>query len=577
MATDSGLNSRQGTILKSKSNRKWIFPVFACGLYAVLYLSLIYYPGLVRMDDFGYLQGVIETLAQGRIQTHQWLEPYSASLSALSSIAYLTTGNFPLSTWGFQSLFVFFNVALLYRLFRFRLDSKASSILALVIGSNPVYWHKCSEFGGTVTTVTFVLLSLWAYLSGRWMWFFLTAFLAFSNRQNSIALLALPVYHFYSGQSHKDKTGTKASPGWASRWALVAGVILFIAGALFLHSQMNQTIAQQYGIYAGMNPGKVSAILHTQLFGIFSGLAFLSIFGLLTGENPRQNLRTNFREPKALLILTLGLWLLPIFWSMPLISFLTPLIGSVDRTFFLQKILLVVIPILLWTLDYRHLKLDGPFCLFAAYIFMSGLRGYWYDFYLIDVALAALFFRFTREGTFSMGPWPIVVAGLLFAANVGWGYGYKLLSDKQKLSVSVYENLERTGKTKVEDMTDATFGYLGWKLFDQYWHHERITYLANFMCYGRRDRVVIESELPWRRTFKSGEATGNVVESGLASIGFFQLRYRVLDKHSSSNIPFCESEPLVLDRSSFRIKPFPLNEREWSQYVEEQRQQIRDR
>ena len=548
----------------SVASRLW--PALALGLFALLYFSLIYYPGLVRMDDFGYLRGIIATLVQGRPQTDAWLEPYSATLSSLSAAAYLLSGNLSLSTWGLQSLFVLGNAALLYRLFRFRFDAGVSALLALVVSTQPGYLHKCSEFAGNASTVTFVLLAFWAYLRGWWAWFFAAAFLAFANRQNSVALLALPAFHFLRGRT-PDSESAEPGPDNAGRWTLAAYGLVFAAAALFLHSRMNRTVAQEYGIYAGMDAGKAAAILHTQIFGILSGLACLSGLGLLMGENAVANVKANIRRPLAPLAFTCVLWLLPFFWSLPLVSFLTPLIGSLDKGFLLQKLLLVGIPILLWLLDYRHLNWDGPFCLFAGYTFLSGMRGYWYDFYLMDVALAALFFRLTREAPSSMGPWASRAAMLLIAVNIAWAYGYKIFSDKQMLSVVVYEKLERAGKVPVEEMTDATFGFLGWKLFDYYRHHERMTYPANFLCFARRDRVVIDTELPWRRHFKSGAAEGTVLEEGRTCIGFFRLRYRVVDRHGKDDVPLCVSEPLKLNRSIYSIQPYPLDNREWSELI----------
>ena len=546
-------------------------PIVALGAYAFFYFTLVYYPGLVRMDDFGYLQGVIETLIQGRPQTHAWLEPYTATLSSLSALAYLVTGNFPLSTWGLQSIFVMLNVALLYRLIRFRLEPGNSALLALAIGTLPIYLHKSSEYGGTVTTLTMVLISLWAYLRGRWARFFIAVFFAFANRQNCIALLALPVYHFLWTKVREPGSARPTGPESGTRWTLAIGTCLFMIAALLLHGKMNHTVAQEYGIYADMDLGKLFAILRTLLFGVFAGLAFISGFGLLTGENPRKNLLDNIRRPWLPAAFTVALWLLPILWAMPLISFLTPLIGSVDRAFFLQKVLLVLIPSLIWVLDFRLIRFNGPFCLFAAYTFLSGLRGYWYDFYLMDVALAALFYRLACETPLHISRWSRLVIAALVVGNIVWAYGYKILSDKQMLTVTVYERMEREGKIPIERMTDATFGFLGWKLFDHYWHHENITYLANFMCYGRRDRVVIESELPWRRSFKTGEAQGILLEEGKVLIGFFQVRYRVVDRQGTENIPFCESEPLVLDRTDFQVKPYPLNAGEWSSLIEARR------
>src|SRR6476659_7481474 len=100
------------------SGRHWPWAAFSA--YLACHFAFLYHPGLMRYDDFAYLRGVIATLAQGKPITHDWLEPYSATLSGLCALAYRATGNFPLSTWGLEAAFTAANFILLYRLLRLR-------------------------------------------------------------------------------------------------------------------------------------------------------------------------------------------------------------------------------------------------------------------------------------------------------------------------------------------------------------------------------------------------------------------------------------------------------------------------
>ena len=453
----------------------------------------MYQPGLIRRDDFGYLQGVVETIAAGRPHTNAWLEPYSATLSGLSAMAYGLTGNFILSTWGLQCVFVLAGAGLLYRLFRDRMSPGASAGLALLVATQPCYWHKCSEFATTVSTLVFAMGALLAYRCRLWVWFFPLVFLAFANRQNSVALVALPAFHLVF-----DRGLRRHEKAW-----IAAGLMMFACAAFLLHAFLNRSIAQSFGIYSWMEMGRTPVIFRSVLFGAAAALGFLSLFGLLTGEDPIARFQANLRKPVAPLLASAVFWLLPILGSLPMISFLTPLIDSLDRAFALQWVLFLAIPFLFWILDWRLIRFDGPLCLALAYAAISGLKGYWCDFYLIDVAMAALFLRLTREAPMRPGRLAFALGAVLLSAHLAWAYGYRIVTDKQRISIVAFESLEREGRASPPAMTDATFGYLGWKLFDHYWRHEKITDLAAFQGYVRRNRIVLETELPWRRSFSA--------------------------------------------------------------------------
>ena len=511
---------------------------------------------MVRYDDFSYLRSAIETIARGQPFTHDWLEPYTATLSSLSALAYLASGNFPFSAWGLEAVFVLANFILLYRLLRTRLISKEAACMTLLVLTQPIFWYKCSEFTSNPFTVTFVLAALLAYLRGNWLRFFIMAFLAFANRQNSIVLLTLPLYQLIQGGKESRKT------------VLISGLMTFGVSALLLHGIMNHTLAQATGIYAKLDWFRIKNVMQAIFVGTYVSLAFLSIFGWLMGSNARSNLKDNVQHPAiptaATAMFILMVWL----GSLPLIDFHTPLIGSLDHTHTLQYILMVLLPATLWILDWKSLEFRPSFLLGCAYIIVSSMKGFWYDAYLIDLALAVLFYLLTREQSRTLSPMSFVTIIVALSLNLVWAYGFKIMGDKDTLSNRVYEGLEREGKADVVNMTDATFGFLGWKLFDHYTRNEAIQTLWSFTNYVRKDRIVLESELPWRRSFKRGSpAEAEILATGWARIGFFRLRYRAMDLHAKGDQTIGKEEFIPLDKEKYRKKILPLNRAEWKDYI----------
>src|SRR6185436_7997272 len=125
-------------------------------------------------------------------------------------------------------------------------------------------------------------------------------------------------------------------------------IAAFVGAALLLHSHLNHTIQQQHGIYAGVSPGMAALILQTFVVGLYAMLGCLAFFDLLAGADPRDRLRANLARPlvPALAsILFIALWFAA---RLPIIQFLTPVLGSLDRTFGVQKALLVAMPAMLW-------------------------------------------------------------------------------------------------------------------------------------------------------------------------------------------------------------------------------------
>lgn len=550
--------------------REWPGTALALSAYAVYYLALLYHPGLVRMDDFGYLRSVGETLAAGWPRTDDWLEPYSAVVSTAGALAYAATGDFPLATWGLHALWSLATFLILHRCLRLRLDQGPSTLLAFALTGLPMYAHKASEFSGNIPTLACVLVAYLLYGARRWVWFFAAAFLAFCNRQNALALLALPGWEALRLATHRNAQGTLGFRNPELRRILIGGAC-FAAAAVAFHFSMNRTVAQELGIYAGFGPTRQLAIARTVAFGICAALAFLSAFSLLTGDSAAANLRANRARPLVPAAATVFFLAVAYITPLPLFSFLTPLLGSLDRGFKMQFLAIAAIPCLYWVLDWRQIRIDAPVFLALGFTAASSFKGFWYDFYLVDVAVGALLFRLTRPHAFAPGAFAKALACGIIAGDLFWALGYKVLSDKQRLSVHIYERLERAGRIAPPDMTDATFGYGGWKLAGPFRDLHTHEDLALFQGYVLRDKVVIDTEAPWRRAYRRGPEGGVILEEGLASIGWMNLKYRVMEIQGNPPVSLLRMPPLDFDRERYQRDPFPLNREEWGLWVEGQR------
>jgi hypothetical protein len=585
--------------------RLWPWAAFAA--YLAFHFAFLYHPGLVRYDDFAYLQGVIATFAAGRPVTHDWLEPYSATLSGLCALAYRLTGDFPLSTWGLEAAFAAANFPLLYRLLRLRLGPRGAACLALALATQPLYWYKCAEFTSNPFTYTFVLIALLAWARGRPSLFYAAAFLAAANRQNQAALLILPALFWARargpallrprGSSRERTAGGRAlaRPRASSRersagrgrWGHAIGIAAFLAGLALVHAALNRTLAQSVGAYAPLDAVRARRIL--QALAVASALvpAFLSAFGLLLGGDPGANLKANLRAPAKAAFATAFFLLIPAWGALPLVDFQTPLIGSADRGHALQLALLVLVPAAYWMLDWDRLRPRPALALCAAYAAIGSLKGLLFDAYLVDIALAALFYRLTeplpgtlpakggtsparrtadaRMAARSEGRAALVL--VLAAAHLAWGYAFGILLDKEALADRDYERLERAGALGPADMTDAPFGYLGWKWFDAFVAEGRPGGLSGFLGYVRRDRTRLQAELPWRHGFKEELPAGaRILDSGRAPIGGFRLRYRMAMLAPAADRSLA-GDLLEPDPSGPKPPPFPLDRGEWTAYI----------
>lgn len=535
--------------------------------FGVFYFLFGYAPGIVRSDDFGYLRSVVGTLRRGFPYTYDWLAPYGAAFSTACALLYRITGSFNLSTWGFQAACALAVFALLQQLLERRLAAWPASALTAAFACMPVFFAKAADFHGGPCTLALFLAALLAFETGRPWAFFLAAILAFSNRQSHIVLLLIPAWTFLvPGQKSASFRGMR----------MVAWTFAFGAAAIALHLAMNRTYAMANAVFS--NPGR-SRILSVTLAALAGAYVSLLLLAICNGafRPVTAALRANFRRPAVPIVLSAVLIALRFAWPPDLVLTDTPAFGHLS-----WPLVNAILPWLclagVWLADYGLVR-PGPYAAaVAGFIAIAALRGLWWDYYFLEIAVLCLLIAAdgpaprdvpgTRLSRLSAPVW--CALAVLFAAETAYAYLLKIQTDKQALSVRVCERLDREGRARIDAMTGATFGWLGWKLFDHFIAHEGREFgrLEDFLGYVRRDRIRIDTQLPWRRAYKEPLPPNSVLlETGACRIGFAKVAYRVADWRGPDSAVPIMGRPMTLD-AAFRAPPFPLDDAEWRAFID---------
>jgi hypothetical protein len=529
--------------------------------YAALYFAFCFHPGLVATDDFGYLRSILGTLAAHRPYVYDWLEPYGAVFSGACALLYALTGNFLASTWGFQAICALASYPLLYRLLSARLRASHAALLSMSVAAFPLFLAKAADFHAGTCTLDLFLLALILHESRRYGWFFLAAFLAFANRQNQVCLLLLPLY--------QSAVGLKR--GRTVTWQVPIGFVAWVAAAAFLVRSMNVTYAAEHAVFRNASIGPLATQGALALVGgVFMTLGGLAVGSSLTGRAFawRRLSRGWFAPAFAALAL---LAFIP-FWGPSLLRTDTPLFAlvgwpQVNRA--LPWLLLLAIP----AVDFRLLRPSPYLLLLAGYLAIASVRGVWWDYYFLEIALLCLLLALDAAPSPSLPRLSVFLLSASLCFDLGYAYLLRIQSDKQRLAVWILERLEREGKVSVDAMTGATFGHLGWKLFDHFIVHEGKEYgeLQDFQGYVKKDRVVLETGLPWRPAFKSDLPFGaDTLETGTCRIGFVPVRYRVADLHGPEASLSVMGRPMTLGKAGFLSPRYPLDNREWDALIQSQ-------
>ncbi len=546
--------------------RKWSERAFlvAFGLYFFIYAVLIPKGIYLRGDDFAYIESVIQSLTQGRIVTHDFIGPYNAFFTFTGVMAYRLTGNFYLSTFGVLCIFAMINFFLFYCLFRVKLGEFSSAALTLLTVTFPFYLHKSVDYHGSLPTWTCFLTALLAFSMGRHLLLMIAIFLAVSTRQNSIVLFVLPVYSLVSGYRRKGRVQ------WALLFYLTLCLVALSIGKHFL--QTNWFNRNLHVIPSDFN--LALRILRQFGVGCFLSILFITVASFaVMGKQSLEPFKKNLRQ--AILPLGLSLLFLGLAFgsSAALVWFQTPLIGSLDHGGRLQWVLKIFILVSIWFFDRQLLNWNAIWLLGLAYLGISSMLGFFWDYYLAEIAILSLWIVLqslplnyldwhSRSRLFNFA-FVLIIFG-----HLGYAYLYKVQFDKQALVDVVFERLERQGKIYPDQMTGATFGFLGFKVFDLIVLDYPTHGFDDFTCYIQGNGVALESALPWqKRLVSSSDSQAKVLVTGTAKIGFIALPYRVVDHQNPEGRDICHGEFKYDERTSTHSRPYPLDNAEWANFI----------
>jgi len=537
-------------------------------LYLLIYFALIFKGVYVRGDDFAYVESVVQSLASGRLITHDWLGPFNVFFTLTGVVAYSLTHHFYFSTYGILSIFSMTNFWLLIVWTHKRFNLIRSSWLALAIVTFPFYLHKSLDYHGCIPTLTCFLVALLCYENKRYGLMFIAIFLAVSTRQNSLFLFLLPTYSLCEMILLKKKM----------EWRIGIYMMVCFGALVLLRFQLGEN-----WFHHGYHPlGRIMqhplGIVRQFFVGIFLGIFFLSINSFFIGDRKALSLfRENLQHYFLPLVFTFIFSLIAFFSPAALVWFQTPLIGSLDHTGQLQWGLKILVLISFWFIDRQLLKLSPYLILGIGYVGISCLLGFFWDYYLSELALIAVWICLRVEpiDTEDKKPsriFPIVLS-VLFIVNFGYGYLYKVQLDKLILSNLVFEKLERHGRIAPQNMTGATFGFLGFKLCGLLAEENPNYEHDDFSCYVQANGVNIQSALPWKRHLpRLDRDQVTVLDSGFASIGFLNLPYRVVDFKNPEGLNICHEEFKVNEKTKSHSRPFPLNNNEWDAFIKKSRE-----
>jgi hypothetical protein len=496
-------------------------------------------------------------LEQGAIRTYDWLAPFNAVMTGLCALLWRMTGNFTVSAALYSGATALLAFILLFRLLAARTTPSWAALLTLAFTLSPTFFNKAGDFHGCVLTFFLFLLALSAHESRRPGIFFAAAFLAFANRQSSIVLILLPLL-----QAVED-----ARRGRAIRARLPAYLALFTVMAWGLRVYMNRTQAQSPE--AVFPPGewadKVILSGNAFLAGCGFLVMFLAVFGL-AGRPPLESLRENLAKPRLPGVVSVILVSSSFIWPYDLFRTDFPLFGAIGWGT-MNRILPFLMALSVWFLDRRLIRPSPYLALALAYAALTSLRGIWWDYYLLEIAMLTLLIASARTGHRVPAAAGWAAACALIAIGLLYGYLLKVHVDRQVLAATAFERLEREGRVTVDAMSNAPFGFLGWKLFDQYLadRNRNLAVLHDFLRYVRQGRVMVETGVPWREGFRHALPEGALVlEEGRTSIGFRSVRYRVADYRSADSVSSSLGPLLPLDPARYLPRPFPLDGREWN-------------
>lgn len=509
-------------------------------------------------DDFGYLKSVVQTLQHGRPWTNDWLEPWAASLSVLSALLYKATGSFLFATQGLQAIAAALACLGAVALFRARsVSTVGACALALLLLGFPVLFWKTLEYSGMVLYLPCLLWALWAAEQRRWVIFAIVWAVAVASRQSAVTWLALPLVALVVGLRGAE----------AKAWRAPLFVLVFGGGWVAL-------------LLAGMNPTHAQTVRTSSLFWradlavAVSGFAASSVIFLLAAGVGRwvvafAGQSTALAWPKRFgwAFAIAGGLVVALFDARQLVSWDFVM---TDRASGFYAKLLVALAVSGWLLGRARLAAP-PVALAIASTLVLALRADRYDYYYVDIALAALFCARRREPAAIAAPLSpaflrfvslsgVAIGVTMLVYQVRDGYRLTRVLDQAWARCSIYESALRAGRLSPTELVDAPFGYAGWHLH-AYAARKGSDTFRRFLDFDRRARSVelLVSEVDGQRSPPVG--TDEVLAAQTHRLGWSR-HYRFTLRRTASASAAAALGP------DYQFVPFPLNDAEWRALIE---------
>lgn len=541
-------------------------------IYALLYFLLLPHIVLVRSDDFGYIDSFLKSISANKIVTSDWLEPYNFFSTLLMVLVYFSTQNMYFSTYGIQSILAFVYFVLLLYWITPKVGITKGSLISLIIVTLPLYLNISTDLTGVLATWTLVFAAIITWKKKHINLFYVLVFLAFSNRQSTLFLIVFPIY---------DLVHVYFKRGKILGLDIMRLCVFFIFASL-LHLYMNTTLYRQTGVYQVglLQPNHLlSTSLPLFIIGISTCIIFFVFVNLLDAPIKifsylQNNLKKPFIPILASILITLVLWYMkgvPINLETPYIKG-SPLVQPSYMFFLLTSV---------WFFPWNLLKINTTAIMITFFVFVTSLRGRWWDYYYWDIFVLCLFYyldTFHREHNIKKVKYDLLIIIFILFVNIVYSYLFKVYLDQEQLKILAYEKLLRNNKIQSTDIYDAPFGYTGWKWFDYFM--ENYGYRKNaspsyFRCYMTTWGYKLVTELPWKKGFdKQFSQKYELLESNIGVVGFRQVEYRIyFPKKVKTYTSQCLSPYSTMPQevnNTFASKIFPLNDSEWRDFINSQ-------
>lgn len=550
----------------SQTPRSLQLAVAAGAAYALFILWMLP-AGIVALnDDFGYIRSVILTLQHHRPWTDDWLEPWSASLSAIAALLFRVTGNFYLATYGLLAFLGGWTFSVMAALIMRRGVPAASSLMitAGIVTFPTIFW-KSLEFTGMALHIPCLLTCLWLAERRRWAAFVPFWLLAIANRQSAIAWGGLLVGALVADVGPKH--------GRIPIRRILEPIGAFVAAVLwyrFLAAHMNRTRAQLATtdlMWARWNWDTALADI-----GVVAGVAALAI-GIL-GAVSAVFFGTSVRRPS---VASFGARVAASALILCLIR-----VGPHDHVAFDHAAFD-------WIIGSVYLKvlciiaavgvLVGPYSVSLVPLFGAGasvvaltFRGEIWDYYLSDIIVLILFAFWPQRRSQPSGlgsPRPGMVLSLIciFAPfHLYFVSHFKDRLDRGWIVCSLGSRALSEGKLRPNQMSFVPFGLQGWYFFPYYIAHcGPGDDVADFGRYLEQNPVAIAWRFSKRLRFLPdhggglpADRSGAILGGSFPYFGIFSASVLLL-RNPPSQVAAAKA-PLP---RSFTAPSFPTDNRGW--------------